>query len=328
MTKNLLSLAVVLTAAIAAQAAAPRGAINGKFAVSSDKQVYFSQGNLRCSGVKSDTPVWSFAEHQYEILGDANVTAKWYGVLADTIDVFGYSTDNVNSNFGTSGSHSSSDFSGNFVDWGTNTIMGYAANTWSTLTRAEFSYLVQNNRCTMGRVAITTTDTLLGLMLLPSDFIAPTGITVQELVNKSSFTEEEYKDNVYNTTAFAQLEEKGVVFLPCAGYAYFSNYYGGEIVYNVGIDGFYWLQDADLSDNYAHNFMFTPVSIEDRSASLGNFEMSVRLVMDVKNAPADPTTAIENSTAASEQVRKVVRDGKVYILRGNQVFDILGSEVR
>ncbi len=328
MKKNILSLAVVLSTAIAAQAAAPKGAINGKFAVSSDKQVYFSQGNLRCSGVKSGTLVWSFAERQYEILGKANVTAVWYGTLADTIDVFGYSTDNVNSKYGTSGSHSASDFSGNFVDWGSNTIMGYAANTWSTLTQEEFSYLVQNNRCTMGRVAISTTDTLLGLMLLPSDFTAPTGITVQEVANKRSFTKEEYKDNVYSTTVFAQLEEKGVVFLPCAGYAEFYSYYAGEIVDRLGIEGYYWLQDADLSDDKADNVRFSSTSIYIINATLGYLEMSVRLVMDVNNAPADPTTAVENNTVVSEQVRKVVREGRVYILRGNQVFDILGSEVR
>ena len=45
----------------------PEGAIDGKFSVSADKQVYFSKGNLQLTGEN----VWQFADNQWERFGNS-----------------------------------------------------------------------------------------------------------------------------------------------------------------------------------------------------------------------------------------------------------------
>jgi len=70
----------------------PQGAINGKFSVSANKKVYFSQGNLQYIG--SESPAyWKFADNQWQCFGDN-------GQLGDspTIDrdFFGWGTSGYN----------------------------------------------------------------------------------------------------------------------------------------------------------------------------------------------------------------------------------------
>ncbi len=57
----------------------PEGALNGVFSVSADKKVRFAKGNLQYT---QSTQTWSFAEHQYDIIGTDNVTGG--GVTANT----------------------------------------------------------------------------------------------------------------------------------------------------------------------------------------------------------------------------------------------------
>ena len=85
------------------------------------------------------TNTWSFAENQYDYLGEANIAID-ADVLADKVDLFGWSTSATN--FGVSTSLSSSDYSGSFVDWGINKIGNDAPNTWRTLTKDEWDYLL------------------------------------------------------------------------------------------------------------------------------------------------------------------------------------------
>lgn len=68
----------------------PADAIAGVFSVSEDKKVCFAKGNLQYT---QSTKTWSFAEHQYDIIGDANLTTDGDGntLLADKIDLFGWS---------------------------------------------------------------------------------------------------------------------------------------------------------------------------------------------------------------------------------------------
>lgn len=62
------------------------GRVEGLFSIGEGKQVYFSQGNLR---YQQSTKTWSFAEKQYDVIGNANVQD---GALADNIDLFGWSS--------------------------------------------------------------------------------------------------------------------------------------------------------------------------------------------------------------------------------------------
>ena len=111
----------------------------GTFSVSADKQVTFSKGNLQYT---QSTDTWSFADNQYDYLGEANIAID-ADVLADKVDLFGWSTSATN--FGVSTSTDwENGYSGSFIDWGTNKIGNDAPNTWRTLTRDEWEYLLNN----------------------------------------------------------------------------------------------------------------------------------------------------------------------------------------
>ena len=104
------------------------------FSVCADKQVQFSMGNLQYT---QSTDIWSFATEQYAFIGEANVLSN--GVLADTIDLFGWSGSTALAKWGISTSLWDDDFSGNFVDWGQNIGDGM---TWRTLTKDEWDYVL------------------------------------------------------------------------------------------------------------------------------------------------------------------------------------------
>ena len=207
----------------------PSDALTGAFSVSADKQVRFSRGNLQYT---QSTQTWSFAEHQYDYLGEANITVNddGYRVLADKIDMFGFGTgDNP-----TETSTNYEDYQ-KFTDWGTNIIGSDAPNTWRTLTLEEWQYLYMNTRWTIG-----TINGILGFMLFPNDFITPTGMTINMLSNGNltnnylDFDESDYADNVYTPEDFNALEKLGVVFFPYAGVRI-----GTEMI-AIQTMGYYW----------------------------------------------------------------------------------------
>ena len=103
------------------------------FRVSKDKTVYFSRGNLQ---YQPSTGIWSFAEHQYDIIGENNKN------ISDTytgwIDLFGWGTANDPTNSSESDSAYPS-----FADWGARFGNG---NTWYTLTNEEWAYFVRNHK--------------------------------------------------------------------------------------------------------------------------------------------------------------------------------------
>ena len=139
----------------------------GAFSVSADKQVRFSRGNLQYT---QSTQTWSFAEHQYDMIGDANVNGSG---LADIIDLFGWSGSTATAKWGIGTSQSNSDYSGDFVDWGKNIGDG---NTWYTLTNDEWYYLRwnranANDLVGVARIALNadSTEYANGLILLPDN---------------------------------------------------------------------------------------------------------------------------------------------------------------
>ena len=140
-----------------------QGILNGKFSISDDKQIYFSQGNLQynavqgthdCSDGTTKEGTWRFAEHQYDRIGsqNSNISATYDG----WIDLFGwgtsgwnsganeyqpYSTSDVNGNYYPGGSYSNN-LTGSYAnaDWGVyNAIFngGNQAGMWRTLTGAD-----------------------------------------------------------------------------------------------------------------------------------------------------------------------------------------------
>ena len=155
----------------------PNAPLVGVFSVSADKQVKFSKGNLQCTINDTDT-AWVFAAHQYDMLGTANVNGS---VLANTIDLFGWSGSTATAKWGISTSTNNDDYSGDFADWGQNIGDG---TTWRTLTRGEWNYLRStranaSNLMGVARINLDAEGTTYanGLILLPDSWTCPAGIT-------------------------------------------------------------------------------------------------------------------------------------------------------
>ena len=91
----------------------------GIFSVGENKNVTFSQGNLQYFPAAN---LWKFADTQYETLGNSN---KYISpTYRNWVDLFGWSADNTTAPFGINNSSDNTDYSGAFVDWGTNWICG------------------------------------------------------------------------------------------------------------------------------------------------------------------------------------------------------------
>ena len=186
------------------------------FSVSATKQVRFSKGNLQYT---QSTQTWSFAGNQYDIIGEANISN---GVLADKIDLFGWSGSTATAQWGISTSTNSSDYSGDFADWGANTIGTDAPDTWRTLTNDEWSYLLSertnaNNLVGGARINLNADGSKYanGLVFLPDYWICPAGITF-----KSGFATNYagYQYQTFTLSDWQKLEAAGAVFLPASGY--------------------------------------------------------------------------------------------------------------
>lgn len=219
---------------------APKIDVIGVFSVSADKQVTFSPGNLQYT---QSTNTWSFASAQYEVIGTDNVIGGFvfsgeYGydrngdALADKIDLFGWSTGATN--FGVSTSEDYDDYSGSFVDWGTNKIGNDAPNTWRTLTSDEWCYLLWDRPNCFELCGVAQVNGVNGLIFLPDNWTCPSGITF-----KSGYHSEEGVDyyaayQAFTAAEWSKLEAAGAVFLPAAGHRFGSN------VLYVQYDGSYW----------------------------------------------------------------------------------------
>ena len=260
----------------------------GAFSVSATKQVRFSKGNLQYT---QSTQTWAFAEHQYDMLGTDNVDGGTvqvdanYGyyykngnTLADKIDLFGWSGSTGSAKWGISTSQSNSDYSGDFVDWGTNIGDG---KTWYTLTYDEWSYLRYTranaeNLVGVARINLNADGTkyVNGLILLPDSWTCPAGVTF-----KSGFADtysvQAYADyQTFTLSDWQLLESAGAVFLPASGYRYGSN------VGNVQSNGYYWFATPYGSD-YAGGFLFYSYEAGTGNGWGRDNGQAVRLVQDL-----------------------------------------------
>ncbi len=271
--------------------------------VSSNKRVYFSQGNLQFNAAQgahatadggTAQGTWRFAENQYDYIGAANsnVSETYDG----WIDLFGWGTSGWNSGatayqpWSTSesysdyypGGSSSNDLTDTYAkaDWGVyNAISngGGEPDKWRTLTVSEWQYLFKNNKWTLGYINDGNV-TYLCFMLIPEKFTAPEGTSVTVL---STSTISTYKEdlsvpetNTYTSEQFASLEKLGVVALPCGGYR------SGTTMSRVGFYGDYWSSSA-YGSNYASVFYFYSTYVYSDDSSYRNSGGSVRLVQDL-----------------------------------------------
>ncbi len=197
-----------------------RGKRIGIFSVGEGKYVSFSQGNLQYI---QSTKTWQFAKEQYAYMGEKHYRN---GQLADTIEYFGWSGKNSKVPWGISLSTESSDYAGEFLDWGTNTIAGDAANTWRTLSNDEWLYICQGRKNADQLLGLGTIGTVTGLIILPDDW---------QLPNDLSFTPntDDAAKNQYTYEQWAKIESEGAVFIATCGY--FNHKLGG--MRHIGEEG-------------------------------------------------------------------------------------------
>ena len=222
----------------------------GCFSVSDSTQVTFSPGNLQYT---QSTNTWSFAENQYDYIGTDNViggsvsTDTTYGdsksgtALADKVDLFGWSTSATN--FGVSTSMGYNDYSGSFVDWGTNKIGNDAPNTWRTLTYDEWNYLRNGRPNASSLRGVAQVNGVNGLIFLPDNWTCPAGVTFKSGFHSDYSAEAYGQYQAFTADQWSKLEKSGAVFLPAAGRRY------GSDVNNVQYYGNYW--SATVIDGYS-----------------------------------------------------------------------------
>ena len=184
----------------------------GVFSVSATKQVTFSPGNLQYT---QPTNTWSFAENQYDYLGEANIAIS-ADLLADKIDLFGWSTSATY--FGVTFSSDEFDYSGSFVDWGTNKIGNDAPNTWRTLTYDEWEYLLNTRPNARILKGVAQVNGVNGLILLPDNWTHPAGVTFKWGFHSGGDGTENYYAAYQTITKeqWSKMESAGAVFLPSA----------------------------------------------------------------------------------------------------------------
>lgn len=250
------------------------------FSVSQTKYITFSPGNLQYT---QSTNTWSFAENQWDMIGTDNVTggsvssdsrlgdSKEGTALADKIDLFGWSTSATN--FGVSTYTDENDYSGSFVDWGTNQIGADAPNTWRTLTKDEWNYLRNTRTNASSLKGVAQVDGVNGLILLPDNWVCPAGVTFKSGSHSEQSVEAYGQYQAFSADQWSKLEAAGAVFLPAAGRRYSSH------VYSVQYCGNYW-SATENDSNSAH----TPFFYSNEANGNGSYRyygQSVRLVKDL-----------------------------------------------
>ena len=251
------------------------------FSISDSKQVTFSKGNLQYT---QSTNTWSFASAQWEMIGTDNVRGgsvssdptfgdnKEGTVLADKVDLFGWSTGATN--FGVSTSTDYDDYYGSFVDWGTNKIGNYAPNTWRTLTYDEWKYLRYDRTNADDLVGVAQVNGVNGLILLPDNWTCPSGITFKSGSHSEGGGDYYAAYQTFTAAEWSKLESAGAVFLPAAGCRC------GEDVELVQYYGYYW--SATEGSSYRTLYLYFGSDGADVGYRLRSKGRSVRLVKDLQ----------------------------------------------
>ena len=265
----------------------PAGAINGQFTINTNgDQVYFSQGNLQ---YQASTNTWRFATNQYEYVGsdNSNISQTYSG----WIDLFGWGTSGYNHGansyqpWSTSQTYRDYYAYGNYrynlyeqtgqADWGYNPISNGGNNTdqWRTLTREEWTYLLNTRSTTSGeRYAKAEVAGICGVILLPDDWN-----TSYYTLNSTNSSSSSFESNIISSAQWSSLEQHGAVFLPTAG-----SRSGTSVLYG-GDRGYYWSSSCNggffsSSSAYFVYFDGSSLSMNDGNRSGGYAVRLVRIV--------------------------------------------------
>lgn len=241
------------------------------FSVSATQQVLFAPGNLQYT---QSTTTWSFAENQYDYIGEDNLSGS---ELADKIDLFGWSGSDYN-NFGVSTSNTINDYFGSFVDWGSKQIGSDASNTWRTLTNDEWEYLLNTRPNASSLKGVAQVNGVNGLVFLPDNWRCPAGVTFKSGFHSSDGAEYYAAYQTFTADQWSKLENAGAVFLPAAGRRY-SNWG----VYDMQL-GKYWSATEYVDPTWGNNSAYYLIFSSDEAKMDTNGRasgFSVRLVKDL-----------------------------------------------
>ena len=237
------------------------------FSVSPSKRVTFSPGNLQYHPANNE---WRFAEKQTDYIGDANANIS--STYNGWIDLFVWSTSTTN--FGVSTSTNDNDYSGSFVDWGTNKIGNDAPNTWRTLTDNEWYYLKHRRPNAFSLIGVAQVNGVNGLIFLPDNWTCPAGVTFKYGFHSNFGVDYYAAHQTFTADQWSKLETAGAVFLPAVGLR------NGSDVYNVQNYGYYWSDTGgNFNSAYCVDFCSSQVTKNYGQRYHGK---SVRLVKDVK----------------------------------------------
>ena len=242
----------------------PSQAVEGGvgFSVSATKKVTFSPGNLQYHPANNK---WRFAENQTDYIGDANSNCS--PTYNGWLDLFGWGT-------GANPTNSSADNNDyqTFVDWGTNQIGSDAPNTWRTLTKDEWEYLLNTRVNASSLKGVAQVNGVNGLILLPDSWTCPSGVTFKSGFHSNDGVDYYAAYQTFTAAEWSKLESAGAVFLSAAGYRY------GSDVYNVQSCGYYW-SATERNSGTAYLLYFC----SDEAYMGYNFRESVRAVRLVKD---------------------------------------------
>lgn len=262
----------------------PEGALGHLFSVESNKQVWFSSGNLQYLATSN---IWRFAENQWEYAGSNNASMlpdynKW-------IDLFGWSTSNYNHGANKWEPWSTSSTNSDYyaygqstyhlfnqtgqADWGYNAISngGNQENLgWRTLNHLEWDYLLTQRQTISGaRFAKATVHDICGLIIFPDDWNASVHAFNSVNSSVSSFAVNTLTDDVWD-----DVEAAGAVFLPAAGSRY------GRQISNLNSVGYYWSASNKNGGVTAYYLYFTGNEVDPVHDSGRCYGRIVRLVFD------------------------------------------------
>ena len=251
------------------------GELSGEFSVGAKQTVHFSQGNLQ---YQASTHTWRFAEHQYDMIGDANSN------ISDTydgwIDLFGWGT-------GDSPTNASSDYDEgypNYAEWGANAISngGDEPNVWRSLRRDETEYLFKSRVNADSLFGFGNIAGLNGLIILPDNWETPDSVTfvpsLRLSLEKRSSGDyrntkgDNYLHNNYTYEQWAIMEAAGAVFLPASG-----RRNSGKAITDVNDKDSIWLSTSSRA-NTANSLTMRNDFLDVSTANFRHLGSSVRLV--------------------------------------------------
>lgn len=248
----------------------PSSLLPGKFSVSATKKVSFARGNLQYLASRN---IWRFAEHQYDMIGNAPGNSTIGPARATQgywIDYFGwgtsgwYSADNRNAYqpwaysaepayYGPTNAHmpagvswGDNETTKNY-DWGVYNFTSGPDKGYYVLTATEWDYILLYRSNADNLKSHGSIFGINGVFLLPDNWnwaeatlaaaVSAAGFT-WVAGESSATTKNKIMDNAAGRALWAAMEAAGAVFLPATGY------WLDEKVQNVGVQARYHTSTA------------------------------------------------------------------------------------